>query len=103
VVEKRSELAQRRAQLTDLLPKLSDNQAHTYRRNSDALARDRAGVKQESAHEMTRLGEAEVSAAKAVRDAQRELRDIDVKIAGLPRSSGLSARFQRGFRGARKR
>ena len=102
MLEERSELAQRRAQLTDLLPELSENQANTYRRNSDALARGRAGVKQQSAHEMTRLGDAEVAATKAVRDAQRELRDIDVEIARLPRS-GLSARLQRGFRGARKR
>jgi|SRR5436190_1686118 len=102
MVDERSELAQRRAQLTDLLPKLSEQQADTYRRHSDALARGRAGVKHEAANEMTRLGEAETSAAKAVRDAQRELRDIDVEIARLPRS-GLSARLQRGFRGARKR
>jgi hypothetical protein len=101
VVEKRSELAQRRARLTDSLPELSENQADTYRRNSDALARGRAGVKKESAEEMTRLGQAELSATNAVRDAQRELRDIDVEIAGLP-SSRLGARLQRGFRGARK-
>lgn len=98
----RSELEQRRAELTGLLPELSESQADTYRRNSDALARGRAGVKQESAHEMTRLGEAEVSAAAAIRDAQLELRDIDVEIAGLPRS-GFGARLQRRFRGARER
>jgi hypothetical protein len=102
MLEEGSELAQRRTQLTDLLPQLSDNQADTYRRNSDALARGRAGVKQESAQELTRLGEAEASATKAVRDAQRELRDIDAEIARLPRS-GLSARLQRSFRGAHKR
>lgn len=92
MLEERSELAQRRAQLTDLLPELSENQANTYRRNSDALARGRAGVKQQSAHEMTRLGDAEVAATKAVRDAQRELRDIDVAIGRLPRR-GLAARI----------
>ena len=34
-----SELEQRRAELTQSLPALSDNRANTYRRNSDALAR----------------------------------------------------------------
>jgi hypothetical protein len=36
----RSELEQRRAELTRSLPALSDNRADTYRRNNDALARE---------------------------------------------------------------
>jgi hypothetical protein len=93
----RSELEQRRAELTDSLPGLSENQADTYRRNSDALARGRVGVKHEPALEMTRLSEAEGSAAEAMRDAQRELRDIDGEIARLPRS-GLGTRLHRRLR-----
>jgi hypothetical protein len=57
----RSELEQRRAELTRSLPGLSENRADTYRRNSDALALDRAGVKHERPEEMVRLGEAEVA------------------------------------------
>jgi hypothetical protein len=46
---------------------LSENRAETYRRNSDALALDRAGVK-------------------------HELRDIDAQIGLMPRR-GLKARL----------
>ena len=45
MARERSELEQRRDELTRTLPGLSDNRANTYRRNSDALALDRAGVK----------------------------------------------------------
>lgn len=57
----RSELEQRRGELTRALPGLSKNRANTYRRNSDALALDRAGVKHERPEEMVRLGEDEVA------------------------------------------
>jgi len=100
VPEERSELEQRRAELTQSLPGLSDNRSTTYRRNSDALARDRAGVKHERPEEMARLGEAEVAAHAAIRDAQRELRDIDAKIKLMPRP-GLGVRVGRAFRRAR--
>lgn len=93
----RSELEQRRSELTESLPGLSENRADTYRRNSDALARDRSGVKREQAQEMTRLGEAEVAADAAIRKAQRELRDVDAEIARLPRS-GLGSRLHRRLR-----
>ena len=93
----RSELEQRRSELTESLPGLSENRADTYRRNSDAIARDRSGVKHEHAQEMTRLGEAEVAADAAIRDAQRELRDVDAEIARLPRE-GLGTRLQRRFK-----
>ena len=93
----RSELELRRGELTESLPGLSENRTDTYRRNSDALARDRAGVKHEQAHEMTRLGEAEVAADAAIRAAQCELRDIDAEIARLPRA-GLGTRLQRRLR-----
>ena len=45
MAKERSELEQRRGELTRSLRGLSENRADTYRRNSDALALDRAGVK----------------------------------------------------------
>jgi len=100
MAKERSELEQRRAELTRSLPALSDNRANTYRRNSDALALDRAGVKHEPPEEMVRLEEAEVAAHAAIRDVQRELRDIDaeIKLGQRPR---LWARFGRTARRAR--
>jgi hypothetical protein len=79
---------------------LSDNRAGTYRRNSDALALERAGVKHERPEEMVRLQEAEVAAHTAIRDVQRELRDIDAEIKLMPRPSFI-ARFGRTARRAR--
>src|SRR4029453_18719822 len=99
MVTERSELEQRRDELTRTLPGLSQNRADTYRRNCDALALDRAGVKHEQPHEIVRLGEAEVAADAAIRDAQRELRDIDAQIELMPRS-GLGARVARALRRA---
>jgi hypothetical protein len=61
MASERSGLEQRRAELTRSLPGLSENRANTYRRNSDALALDRAGVKKERPEEMVRLGEAGVA------------------------------------------
>jgi hypothetical protein len=98
--KERSELEQRRAELTRSLPGLSDNRAVTYRRNSDALALDRAGVKHERPEEMVRLEEAEVAANAAIRDVQRELRGIDAEIKLMPRP-GLRTRFGRTARRAR--
>jgi hypothetical protein len=95
-----SELEQRRAELRRSLPGLSENRTDTYRRNSDALAFDRAGVKRERPAEMERLGEAEVAADAAIRDAQRVLREIDAEIKLRPRP-GLRARFARTARRAR--
>ena len=99
MARERSDLEQRRDELTQSLPGLSDNRADTYRRNSDALALDRAGVKRERPEEMVRLGEAEIAADAAIRDVQRELRDIDAKIKITPRP-GLGARFGRTARRA---
>jgi hypothetical protein len=79
---------------------LSENQADTYRRNSDALALDRAGVKHEPPEEMVRLVDAEMAADAAIRDVQRELRDIDAEIKLRPRP-GFGARFRRTARRAR--
>lgn len=84
-MRERSELEQRRDELTQSLPALSENRAKTYRRNCDARALDRAGVKSERPEEITRLGQAEVAAEAALRDVQRELRDIDAEIALIPR------------------
>jgi hypothetical protein len=100
VVIERSELEERRRELTRSLPGLSENQADSYRRNSDALALDRAGVKHERPEEMVRLGKAEVAADAAIRDVQRELRDIDAEIELMPRR-GFAARVGRAVRRSR--
>jgi hypothetical protein len=94
----KTELEQRRDELTRSLPALSENRANTYRCNCDALALDRAGVKSERPEEMMRLGEAETAADAAIRDVQRELRDIDAEIARVPRRR-LGTRVGRAFRG----
>jgi hypothetical protein len=54
MARERSELEQRRAELTRSLPGLSEERADTYRRNSDALALDCAGVKHKRPEEPTR-------------------------------------------------
>ena len=97
MARERSELEQRRAELTRSLPGLSDSRADTFRRNSDALARDRAGVRHERPEEMVRLREAEIAADAAIRDVQRELRDIDAEIKLMPRR-GLGVRVGRALR-----
>lgn len=101
MARERSELAKRRAELTRSLPGLSEKRVGTYRRNSDALALDRAGGKRERSEEMVRLGEAEVAADAAVRDVQRELRDVDAEIRLMPRRS-LGAGARRAVRRARQ-
>jgi hypothetical protein len=97
MVRERSELEQRRGELTRSLAGLSENRADTYRCNSDALALDRAGVKHERPEEMARLAQAEVAADAAIRDAQRELRDIEAEIERMPRR-GFGARVGRAVR-----
>jgi hypothetical protein len=57
-------------------------------------------VPAERPEEMVRLGEAEVAADAAVRDVQRELRDIDAEIKLSPRPR-LGARVGRAVRRAR--
>ena len=52
------------------------------------------------AKERSELGEAEVAADAAIRDVQRELRDIDAEIKLRPRP-GLGARVGRAARRAR--
>ena len=100
MAKERSELERRRDELTRSLPGLSEDRAHTYRRNSDVLALDRAGVKHERPEEMVRLGEDEVAADAALRDVQRELRAIDAEIE-LMRRPGLGARVGRAVRRGR--
>jgi hypothetical protein len=90
----RSELEQRRDELTRSLPGLSDKRADSYRRNSDALALDRAGVRHEQPDEMMRLAKAELVANEAIRDVQRELRDLDAEIKLAPRG-GIGTRLRR--------
>jgi hypothetical protein len=97
MASERSELERRRGELTRSLAGLSENRADTYRRNSDARALDRAGVKHERPEEMTRLAQAEVAAGAAIRDVQRELRDIEAEIERMPRR-GFGARVGRVVR-----
>jgi hypothetical protein len=98
----RSELERKRAELRRSLPGLSEERADSYRRYSDALALERAGVKYERPEEMVRLDEAEVAADAAIRDVQRELRDIDAEIelrrSGLGASVGCAVRRARADR-----
>ena len=99
MTRERSELEQRRAELRRSLPGLTEKRAGAYRRYSDALALERAGVKYERPEEMVRLDESEVAADAAIRDVQRELRDIDEEIKLRPRSR-LGARIGRSARRA---
>jgi outer membrane PBP1 activator LpoA protein len=96
MARERSELEKRRDELSRSLPGLSKNRAETYRRNSDALALDRAGVKHERPQEMVRLGEDEAAADAAIRGVQRELRDIESEIELMPRRR-LGARVGSAF------
>ena len=100
MARERSELERRRGELRRSLPGLSEKRADSYRRYSDALALERAGVKYERPEEMVRLGEAELAVDSLIRDVQRELRDIDAEIKLRPRP-GLGARFGRTSRRAR--
>jgi hypothetical protein len=100
MARERSELEQRRDELTRSLPGLSENRANSYRLNSDALALDRSGVKHQATGEIDRLKGNEAAADTAIRDAQRELRDIDEEIKLIPRR-GLAARVARALRRAR--
>jgi hypothetical protein len=99
MIRERSELEQRRSELTRSLPGLTENRADTYRRNSDALALDRAGVKHEQPEEMARLAQDEATADAAIRAVQRELREINTEIEVMPRRR-LRARVGRAIRGA---
>jgi hypothetical protein len=97
MTRERSVLEQRREEPTRPLPQLSENRAGSYRRNSDALPLDRAGVKHERPEQMVRLVEDEVAADGAIRDVQRELRDIDAEIKLMP-PSGFGARLAQAAR-----
>ncbi len=70
---------QRREELAESLPALSQKRVDTYRLNSDALALNRTGVTHQPPRAMVRLEE-EVAADAAIRDAQRELRRLDAEI-----------------------
>ena len=96
------QLQQRRHELVESLPKLTQQRAATYRLNSDARALDRAGVKRQAPTDMARLGEDEVTADAAIRDAQLELRDIDAQLENAPRI-GFGARVGRAVLSRRER
>jgi hypothetical protein len=96
-IDRSDQLEQRRSELASSLPQLNENRDSTSRRNRNALALNRAGVKHEQSQQMIRLGEAETAADAEIRAVQHELRDIDAEIAGLPRR-GLGPRVGRAFR-----
>jgi hypothetical protein len=75
-----TELRHRRTELAQALPELSRNRDLTYRLNSDALALDRAGVRQHTPEELARLEEGQAGADTAIRKAQCEIRDLDAEI-----------------------
>ncbi|TMK34069.1 MAG: hypothetical protein E6G32_09455 [Actinobacteria bacterium] len=95
---KSKELRERRKVLSESLPALSQKRTDTYRLNSDALALDRAGVKQQAPQQRAQLGEDEVAADAAIRDAQLEIRHLDAQIQS---ASGLGARVGRAARRVR--
>jgi len=97
---KSHQLGQRRAELAESLPALSQKRAETYRLNSDALALDRAGVTHHAPQEILRLAEDEVTADAAIRDAQRELRHLDAETTSAS-GGGLGARVGRALRRVR--
>lgn len=99
-VKRSDQLEQRRGELSRSLPRLNEDRDRTYRRNSDALALDRAGVKRQQPQEMARLGEDEVAADAEIRAVQRELRDIDAEMALMPRRR-LGTRLVRAARRSR--
>jgi len=88
----RSDLEQRRDELTRSLVGLSDERARSYRLNSDALALDRAGVKRQTPQELEQLKANETAAHNAVRAAQCEVRDLDAEIANAP-GRGFRSKF----------
>jgi hypothetical protein len=85
----RSELEQRRDELTRSLP-VERHTSGFVPSQQRRVGRDRAGVKHEQPDEMIRLAKAEVVADEAIRDVQRELRDLDAEIKLAP-SDGVGA------------
>jgi hypothetical protein len=90
----RSDLEQRRDELTRSLVGLSEERARSYRLNSDALALERAGVKRQTPQELEQLKANETAAHNAVRAAQCEVRDLDAEIANAP-GGGFRSKFRR--------
>jgi hypothetical protein len=97
---KTKELRQRRSVVSESLPALSRERDYTYRLNSDALALDRAGVTRRTPQELARLGEGQAGADAAIRDAQREIRDLDAEIQRTS-GGGLGTRVARAVRRTR--
>jgi hypothetical protein len=94
---KSEELQQRRARLSESLPGLSRKRDQTYRLNSDAQALNRAGVTNHPPQEIARLGEDEDGANAAIRNVQREIRDLDAEIKSAP-GGGPATRLGRALR-----
>ena len=93
----RGDLEQRRDELTRSLAGLSEARARSYRLNSDALALDRAGVKQQTPQELEQLKANETAAHDAVRAAQCEVRELDTEISNAS-SGGFRSKFGRAKR-----
>jgi hypothetical protein len=100
LAESAAKLKRRREQLQALLPALSRRRADTLRLNSDALAVGRAGMTYQDPRKMTLLGEAEVTADDAMRDAQREIRQLDEEI-GRASDGAFGTRVRRSARSPR--
>ena len=73
-----------------------------YRLNSDALALGRTGATYQDPRKMALLREAEAAADDAMRDVQREVRQLDEEIGKIGASdSTLGSKVGRGVRHAR--
>ena len=103
LAENASHLKRRREQLRASLPALSQSRADMYRLNSDALALGRTGATYQDPRKMALLREAEAAADDAMRDVQREVRQLDEAIGSIGRASGaeFGSKVGRGVRHAR--
>ena len=102
LAENASHLKRRRDQLRASLPALSETRADAYRLNSNALAVGRTGVTYQDPRKMALLREAEAAADDAMRDVQREVRQLDEEIGKIGASdSTLGSKVGRGVRHAR--
>ena len=92
------ELHKRRAEVSAKLPALTLQRDHMFQLKCDAEKLDRFGVTHHTAAEMARLEEDQAAADIAVRDVQRQLREIDDEIRRAASSGGLNATVGRVLR-----
>lgn len=91
-MSKSKELQLQRQQLQDALNALRAKRERAFRANSDALARERAGVTKSDATTMAGLADAEVGGDAEMTRLRREIERID---AELDRSGGFMRRISR--------